>query len=191
MGRGLRLAVGRGALGLVLVAALATLPGCGGGGGGGSPIEPPPPTATPPPGISVAITTPSGAAITLARAPRSTASLLVLEVRAVGVTGLYGAAFDLRYPDALLDYQARAAGSFLGEGASIQVFESAPGNLVVGASRLGNVPGVDGSGVLLEIELARQAAGTGNLSFTGNAAFAADGTLLAVGWGSGTVTVSQ
>jgi hypothetical protein len=182
--------VSRGALGLVLAAAFATLPGCG--GGGGSPSDPsPPPTPTPPPGISVAITTPSGAAITLARAARTTSNLLVLEVRASAVSGLYGAAFDLQYPAGLLDYQGRVAGPFLGADASIQVFESAPGNLVVGASRLGNVPGVDGSGVLLELELARQAAGTGNLSFTNNAAFAADGTQLVVGWGNGTVTVSQ
>jgi hypothetical protein len=125
----------------------------------------------------------------VARGARSTADLLVLEVRATQVTGLYGAAFDLQYPAGLLDYQTRVLGPFLGASASLQVVESAPGNLVVGVSRLGNVPGVDGSGVLLELELAAGSAGTGNLAFTRNAALAADGSELTVGWGSGTVTV--
>jgi hypothetical protein len=151
----------------------------------------PTPTPTPGAGITVAVNTPPGAAITLARAARSTATLLVLEVRASSVTGLYGAAFDLQYPASLLTYQARVPGPFLGGSASLQVVESAPGNLVVGVSRLGNLPGVDGSGVLLELELGRDAAGTGNLGFTRNTAHAADGSELTMGWGSGTVTVSQ
>ena len=192
MGRGARLAVSRAALGLALAAALAFLPACGGGGGGGSPSEPPPPTptATPAPGIAVSMTTPDGPAITLARGARSTANLLVLEVRAQSVTGLYGAAFDLRYPGTLLDYQARVPGTFLGANASVQVFESEPGTLVVGVSRVGNLPGVDGSGVLVELELAPLAPGSGPLAFARNAAIGADGVELAIGWGSGTVSVA-
>lgn len=194
MGRGASLAVSRAARGLALAAVLATLPACGGGGGGGSPSEPPQPTPTatplPAPGVTVTVTTPDGAAITLARGARSTASLLVLEVRAQGVTGLYGAAFDLQYPGALLDYQARVAGSFLGASASVQVFESAPGTLVVGVSRLGNLPGVDGSGVLVELELTPLAPGSGPIGFARNAAFGADGGEIPMGWASGTVSVS-
>ena len=191
MGRGARLAVSRPALGLALAAVLAVLPACG-GGGGGSPSEPPQPTptATPAPGITVAVTTPQGAAITLARGARSTANLLVLEVRAESVAGLYGAAFDLQYPGMLLDYQARVPGPFLGADASVQVFESAPGTLVVGVSRLGNVAGVDGSGVLVELELTPLAPGSGPLAFARNAALGADGLEIQMGWGSGTVSVS-
>ena len=114
----------------------------------------------------------------------------MLEVRAQNVTGLYGAAFDLQYPGTLLDYQARVPGPFLGANASIQVFESAPGTLVVGISRLGSIPGVDGSGVLVELELTPLAPGSGPLAFVRNAAIGADGAEIAIGWGSGTVSVA-
>jgi hypothetical protein len=177
----------------LLAAAMLLAPvACGGGGGGGGPTAPPPPPP-PTPGVTVTASSASGPAITLAQSARSTISLLVLEVRANSVTGLYGVAFDLQYPAALLDYQGGAtAGPFLaadGATVSTQVLESAPGNLVVGLSRLGNVAGVDGSGVLLELELPVEAAGTGPLAYTRNAAFRADGTAAALAWAGGSVTV--
>ena len=156
-------------------------------------MEPPPvPTATPPgPGVTLAVTTPQGAAITFARGARSTADLLVLEVRAEGVNDLYGAAFDLRYPGNLLDYQARVAGPFLGPDVSVQVSETGPGSLVVGISRLGALPGVNGTGVLLELELSTLANGSGPMRFENEAALAGDGLEIPMGWGSATVTVAR
>jgi hypothetical protein len=159
--------------------------GGGGGGGGGNPMEPVP-------GITLNATAPTGAGIALGRSARSTTSLLVLEVRASQVTGLYGVAFDLTYPGAALDFTAFRPGDFLtanGAAVSTQVFESAPGNLVVGVTRVGNVGGADGSGVLIELELQAAASGTGNLSFRENAAFRADGTQLALSWAGGSVAV--
>ena len=122
--------------------------------------------------------------------PNSESVQLITEL-APGILATWnGAAFDLQYPGMLLDYQARVPGPFLGANASVQVFESAPGTLVVGVSRLGNVPGVDGSGVLVELELTPLAPGSGPLAFARNAALGADGVEIQMGWGSGTVSVS-
>lgn len=192
MGRGARLLRLSG-LRCLAVTAAATLVaaacggGGGGGGGGGTPTDP-----TPLPGITLTASPPAGAGIALGTSTRSTSSLLVLEVRASQVTGLYGVAFDLQYPAALLDYQSFRQGSFLTAGGAVvstQVSESAPGNLVVGVSRLGNVGGTSGSGVLLEIELLAAGSGNGGLSFSRNAAFRDDGSELQLTWVGGSVAV--
>jgi hypothetical protein len=159
--------------------------GGGGGGGGGTPMEPVP-------AITLTASPPAGAGIGLARSARSTASLLVLEVRASAVTGLYGVAFDLSYPAAALDFTAFRPGEFLtagGAAVSTQVFESAPGNLVVGITRVGNVAGAAGDGVLVELELQSVASGSGSLAFRENAAFRADGSPMTLAWAGGSVSV--
>jgi hypothetical protein len=184
---------GRGSAAAAL-ALLLVLAACGGGGGGGGPTAPPPPTPTPPPppGVTLTAGSATGPAIVLAQSARSTATLLVLEVRASGVTGLYGVAFDLQFPAALFDYGAFTAGTFLAAGGatvSAQVTESAAGNLVVGLTRLGNVGGVDGSGLLLELELPVEAGGTGNVAYARNTALRADGSPLSLTWAGGSVTV--
>jgi hypothetical protein len=158
--------------------------GGGGGGGGGGPTQPSP-------GITLTPASASPPAIVLATGAASTATTLVLEVRANQVTSLYGVAFDLQYPTAQLDFTAFRAGSFLGTGLqlSTQVFESSPGNLVVGLSKLGLVQGASGSGVLIELEFAAVANGTGNVGFSRNAAFAPDGATVPMSWAGGSVTV--
>ena len=165
--------MGRGRAGFLgpvtLALALAFLSSaCGGGGGGSSPSEPPPgPTATPTPTVTPTpqpSPTPGGPGITftaastgpgivLAQGAATTASSLTVEVRAAQVTGLYALAFDLDYPAAALRYQSASAGTFLGSSGqvSMQVVESTSGHLVVGVSRLGSVPGVDGSGVVMSL----------------------------------------
>jgi hypothetical protein len=180
--------VGRGARLVALIALLLLAPACGGGGGGGGgPTDPSPPQ----PAITL---TPTGGStnLALAQSARSTTTTLVVEVRAVNVSGLYGVAFDLDYPAGVLRYQALRAGSFLQTGGaqvSTQVFESTTGHLVVGVSRLGNVTGATGTGVLLELELTASQAGTGSFSFTNNSAFNAAGSPLNLSWGGGTVAV--
>jgi hypothetical protein len=173
------------ALAVLLVLVLA---GCGGGGGGGSPVEPTPP----PPQPGVTFTGQGGSAnnsIVLGSGPGTNANTLVLEVRAQNVDDLYGTAFDLRFPAAVLQYVRATPGPLL-EGASVQAALSASGNLVVGASRLGEVPGLDGSGVLLTLEFNAIAAGEGALSFARNSAFDSDGRpITGVTWGAGTVRV--
>jgi Cohesin domain len=167
---------------------ILTLAGCGGGGGGGSPVEPTPP----PPQPGVTFTSQGGSSnnsVVLASGAGTNASSLVLEVRAQNVDDLYGVAFDLRFPAAVLQYVRFTPGPLL-EGGSVQAAVSASGTLVVGASRLGEVPGIDGSGVLLTLEFAPIAAGEGALSFARNSAFDSDGRpITGVTWGAGTVRV--
>ena len=177
------------------------------GGGGGSPSEPgpsptvtptvsplPTPTPTPTPGGGPGITfiaASTGPGLVLAQGAATTASSLTVELRAAQVTGLYGAAFDLDYPTAALTFTSASVGTFLGTSGqvSMQVVESTPGHLVVGVTRLGQVAGVDGSGVVLQLVFTPVAAGSGPFTFSRNAAFASTGSPMNVSWGAGTVTV--
>ena len=169
---------------------LLVLTACGGGGGGGSPTEPTPPPP-PPPGITF---TPSGGganSISLGAGAATNQTTLFLEVRANSVTDLYGVAFDLHYPNAVLQYVRADDGGFLG-GGTFQVAESTPGTLVVGASKLGSVTGSAGSGVLLILEFRATAAGNGTFTFADNTAFNAAGSPMSgLTWAAGTVTVTR
>jgi hypothetical protein len=92
----------------------------------------------------------------------------------------------------VLDYTGFRQGALLTSGGAVvstQVFESAPGNLVVGVSRVGGVAGVDGSGVLVVLELQAVAAGSGSFTFSNQAGFDADGGQLPLSWSTGSVTV--
>lgn len=178
---------------LVLLPVLVSV-ACGGGGGGGSPTEPTPtptPTPTPSPVPSI-VFTPSasgGSGVLLSASPSSTASTLILEVRASSVSDLYGVAFDLTYPTAL--QFARATQGPLLAGGTIQVSSSA-GRLVVGLSNLGPVPGASGSGVLLTVELTAVASGEGAFAFSKNQAVDSQGQAIAgLTWSAGTVRVTR
>ncbi len=181
-----------------LFLAALVLDGCGGGGsngGGGTP----PPTPTPPPtAASIQFTptsTPGAATIHLARGAGSTTTTLQLEVRANQMTGLYGVTFDLGYPAALLNYTTFTPGDFFASGngdPSIQVFESPDGNLVIGATLLGNQGGISGSGVILTLQLAAAAGGSGPITFSSQDALAFNGnSLFGVSWFAGSVQVTQ
>jgi hypothetical protein len=177
------------------------------GGGGGSPSEPSPtptvtatvtplptPTPTPTPGGGPSITftaASTGPGLVLAQGAATTANSLTVELRAAQVTGLYGVAFDLDYPTAALSFTSASAGTFLGSSGqvSMQVAESPPGHLVVGVTRLGQVAGVDGSGVVLQLVFTPVAAGSGPVTVSRNSAFASTGNVINLSWGAGTVTV--
>ena len=176
-----------------LLAALSLLAlACGGGGGGGGPTAPTP-TPTPAPGI---VFTPQGTpgsnAVVLAAGVATTATTLVLEVRAIQVTDLYGVAFVLTYPSAQLQFSRATAGPLLGNSGSVQAAVSAPGTLVVGGSHLGAVPGANGSGVVLTLEFTAIAAGQGSFAYTRNSAFNSAGqTLAGTSWLAGSVLVTR
>jgi hypothetical protein len=160
---------------LLVVLLLALLAACGGGGGGGgsTPTSPPPPPP-PPPTTQPSVTfTPSAAAgagsIALAMGADSTTTKLVLEVRSGSIQDLYGVAFDLQYPANLLQLTAATPGDLL-PGASFQQSSTATGNVVIGVSRLGIVPGVSSAGVVARLEFKPLVTGTGVLSFSRNAA---------------------
>jgi hypothetical protein len=170
-----------------------SLTACGGGGGGGGPTDPTPP---PPPAI---VFTPQGVAgvntLSLASGAGTTDTTLVLEVRATQVTDVYGVAFDLAYPAAQLQFTRVTPGPLLASGAiqgSAQAVPLTPGNLVVGGTHLGNVPGASGSGVVLTLEFTSGAVGQGSFAFSRNSALDSDGdTIAGVAWLAGSVQVSR
>ena len=175
-------------LGILLLLVLA----CGGGGGGGSPTEPTPtPSPTPSqPSITFTPQSPGPSGISLVRGSASTATTLILEVRATSVSDLYGVAFDLTFPANLLQHVRSTQGPMLA-GGTFQGSVSA-GRLVVGLSNLGPVPGASGSGVLMTFELRAIGAGEGTFSFSKNQAVDSQGQAIAgLTWSAGTVRVTQ
>lgn len=172
------------ALAVACAAALGSV-GCGGGGG---------PTGPPPVQQSLVFTPGGGSAASSVALLRSGtgATTLTLEVRAQGVTDLYGVAFDLTYPASVLAFEGWSEGELLRQGGiatSVQVAQQS-GRLVVGATRLGVVGGVTGSGTILTLSFRAIAAGTGPLEFADPSAVAANGTPIAgLEWLGGSVQV--
>jgi hypothetical protein len=164
---------------------------CGGGGGGGGstgPTQPPPPT----PGIVfTAAGAPPANSLYLASGTGSTATTLILEVRANQVTDLYGVAFDLAYPSAQLQFTRATAGPLLSNG-SVQAVVSSAGTLIVGGTHLGTTPGASGSGVVMTLEFSAAGAGTGSFAFSRNSALDSTGKPVAgISWVAGSVTVTR
>ena len=155
------------------LAMLALLAACGGGGGGG-------PTQPPPPASSLTFTpggTAGGNVVLLARTGPTGGRELHLAVEAREVNGLYGAAFDLGFPAAVLDFEGATEGEFLardGFQVSLQVAEES-GNLIVGVTRLGAVPGASGTGTLVTLRFRAIGSGSGPLTFSRTQAVDADG----------------
>ncbi|HEX6899421.1 MAG TPA: cohesin domain-containing protein [Thermoanaerobaculia bacterium] len=179
-----RLAVG------LLVLALAAACG-GGGGGGGGPTAPPPPVTQP-----QIVFTPQGAAgansVSLASGAATTANTLFLEVRASQVTDLYGVAFDLSYPAAQLQFVQASPGPMLGASGSVQAASGGAGSLIVGGTHLGNVPGSNGSGVVMILQFNAIAAGQGTFQFSRNSVLDSDGAIQGgVSWVAGSVQVTR
>ena len=179
--------------GAFLLVLLFVLAACGGGGGGGSPVEP---TPTPPLTQPSLVFTPQGgggSGVSLTAGAASTASTLILEVRANSVTDLYGVAFDLGYPANLVQYVRATQGPLLA-GGTLQVAVGGggtAGNLVVGLSNLGPVPGASGSGLLMTLEFRATGAGQGSFSFSRNVAVDSAGqSINGFSWGTGTVRVT-
>lgn len=160
----------------------------GGGGGGGGPTAPPPPQ----PGIVVTPAAVPASGISIAAGAGSTATTLILEIRANSVANLYGVAFDLRYPSNLLQLVQASSGPFLGSPNLQSSPGSTPGVVVVGLSKLGTVPGASGSGVLMTLEFRAIAGGDGTFAFEQNTAVnSSGGTIDNFGWAAGTVRVTR
>jgi Cohesin domain len=164
----------------------------GGGGGGGTPTEQPPPPVTQP----QIVFSPQGAAgaksVFLTSGSATNANTLFLEVRASQVTDLYGVAFDLTYPAAQLQFVQASPGPMLGAAGSVQAASGGTGNLIVGGTHLGNVPGSNGSGVVMTLQFNAIAAGQGTFQFSRNSVLDSDGALQqGVTWVAGSVQVTR
>jgi len=90
-------------------------------------------------------------------------------VRVTDTSGVYGAAFDLIYNPIMVEYVDWAPGSFLEQGGqtpNYTVQEQAPGRVVVGVSRTGNVGGATatGSPVLVDVLFRVIQAGNSNVT---------------------------
>ena len=173
-------------------------PGCGGsGGGGGGPTTPPPPPPPPPPSSGVSFTAdgPAGTNSVFLAAGSSTSTRFVLEIRVSEVTDLYGVSLDIEFPRDFLEYQADGTrkGDFLRQGGTrteLLVENKPRGNLVIGYSRFGEASGVDGSGLLLELEFTARATGGAPLVIEENDAVNSTGAVQGdVSWVSGSVNV--
>ena len=161
--------------------------GGGGGGGGGGPTNPPTP-----PGINF---TPTKAATQgscyLKQGPQTNSGRLFLEVRVNNVNDWYGVAFDLSFPSNLLSYQTAKEGGFLTGNTTLEVAEVSGGRLIVGHTRLGNVKGKTGSGLLMTLEFTPVSNGSGSFSFNNEQAFRTNSFPLAAEFIAGTVSVSN
>jgi len=107
------------------------------------------------------------------------------------VQDLFGVSFDLRVP-ALLRFTGRTQGTFLSAGGvqtAFQVTENPTGNLVIGLTRLGDTPGVDGSGLLMTLQFSASTAGTGAFEIVNGGAFDRAGQRLATSFVAGSVQV--
>jgi hypothetical protein len=146
---------------------------------------------TPPPTQPSVAFTPAGAAgagsFSLAMSAASTPTHLVLEVRSGGIQDLYGVGFDLQYPSNLLQFTQATPGTLL-SGGSFQSLLMPIGNVIVGVSRLGAVPGVSDPGVIATVEFKPLVSGTGLFSFSRNTALDSTGKPITVTWVAGSVT---
>lgn len=171
--------------------------GCGGGGGGGGGPTTPPNPIPPPSNITFTPDSSGGSnSISLSTGSGGSGSVFVLDVDAQSVTDLYGVSFVLEYPSDLLKFtrNSESEGTFLSEGGQVdtdlQVSERTSGEVVVGITRLGIVPGASGSGTLLSLEFTRRAAGTDRMDMVDHDALDSIGDVqLDVTWVSGSVTV--
>ncbi len=173
-----------------LSGAILLLPLLACGGGGGSSATTPPTVPEPailfiPAGIGAA-----GSLDLVASSTSATRLTVALEVSSVA--DLYGLSFDMTFPPSLLSFVSAQEENYLSaDGAlstSFQAVENPTGNLVVGLSRLGDVAGAGGSGVLLLLTFEALSSGEGQLSFPSSTAFDAAGEPIpGLSWNGGTV----
>lgn len=149
-----------------------------------------------PPGASF---TPDGSAgansISLSQNPASDANRLIIDVQANQVSGLFGINLELSYPTNVLRYATATEGGFLGNAnvdTSFVVAERSPGELVIGLTRLRDVQGASGSGILCSLEFTLPGSGTGAFTLVETEAFGPEGiSKPEVTWVGGSVQVTR
>ena len=118
---------------------------------------------------------------------RGTASgaALEIEIRAAGVQDLYGLGFEFLFPANLLRHESTDGGVF----PRLESRETGPGQLVVGATHLGAVGGLTGSGTVAIVRFTAVANGSGSFDYGAREAFDRFGDRVALNWAGGTVEV--
>lgn len=183
-------------LGILALVAGIGCGGGGGGGGGGGPTAPPiPPT---PSGITfTADSTAEVNSVYLEEGDSPDNDTLMLEIRVMDVVDLYALSFDLEFPGSIVSFDAgeTVEGPFLSKKGKIdtalEITEDPDGTLIVGHSRLGNVNGRTGSGLMFTIVFTADSNGSGDFVITLNDAVSSNGeNMPGVVWISGRITVS-
>jgi hypothetical protein len=142
---------------------------CGGGGGGASEVIVP--------SSVVASFTPDKSSpdlldVTLQRRSQSGDNFTV-DVVITDVNDVFTVSFDLAYDGTLLDYLNLTEGNFLDEGGTVPtsfLVSEQSGRIIVGASRLGQVGGVNANGdeILMSIAFRVKKSGSDSVSFENN-----------------------
>ena len=154
------MAVNRSLVPLVLALA-AFLCACGGGGGGGVGPSPPPITA------SFVPAEPSPGANTVSMAAGAvTHDVVAVSVDVTGTSGVWGAAFDVRFDPVHVDYVGYSAGDLFGTGPTVNYTVKPPtgssGIVVVGVSRVGSASAVNVTTTRTLVSLAFRVKSTGS-----------------------------
>ena len=126
----------------LLLIATAVLIGCGGGGDDGGVIDDGSTTVTA--NFVADEPAPPASSVALEKGPASS-NLVTVRVDVTGVSDVYGAAFELAYDGTLADFVGFTQGTLLEQGGhapTYQVSSPNPGQVVVGVTRNGAVPGV-------------------------------------------------
>lgn len=150
-------------------------------GGGGSPTAPVSPA---PRGVTFFPQQAGDTSIGLRGVASGTS--LEVEIVAAGVEGLYGLSFELLFPANLLRYEEAAAGVF----PSFEIREAGAGRLLVGASHLGAVAGLSGSGTVAVVRFTAVANGSGTLGYGTQEAFDSFGEQISLDWAGATIDVA-
>jgi len=150
-----------------MFAILAAGVGCSSGGSGGGPVQS---------GLSAGFVAdqPSPAADTVnASTGSANNDMITVQINVTDTAGVYSAGFDLIYDPNQVTYSGWSPGALLEQGGfagDYLVSEIQPGQLVVSAGRVGNVPGANASGTVpvIRITFRVDQVGSSNISFQAN-----------------------
>ncbi|MCZ6725796.1 MAG: cohesin domain-containing protein [Acidobacteria bacterium] len=127
----------------------------------------------------------------------STPDEFILQIRVSEVADLYGVALDVVYPSNALEFQPddTDAGDFFPANdtfdTELQIVEEPDGRLIIGYTRLGEVRGRTGSGLLLLLRFTTTADGSSDISIENRLAVDREGTPVPTTWLGGTVQVQR
>ena len=112
-------------------------------------------------------------------------STLEVVIHFTAVEDLYGLSFEFLFPANLLRFESSSGGAF----PSLQTEETAPGELLVGATQLGAVSGLNGGGTVAVVRFTAIGNGSGRLDFGRQEAFDSFGDRTVLEWLGGNVQV--
>jgi len=184
-----------GAVALVVAVTVAACSGGGGGGGGGTQ----PPTQPPPPARMISWSgdaNPGPDTIFVEIRTLNNPDEFELQLRVNEISALYGLALDIIFPDSNLDFVSEDTeeGDFLFAGGNFEtelnILED-DGRLIIGYSRLGDVSGRTGNGLLLRLYFRTTANGSSLFEIDNELAINTGGAPINATWLGGTVQVQR